>query len=428
MKKMNLKDRNFRMKIIAAFFAFILWAYVMSEVNPEIVRTISNVEVDILNEASLGQNNLIVMDSGEKTITVEVEGRRNNILGINKDDITARIDLRGYREGTNKIPVEIIGASNGEVIDYFPKTIEVNIDKLIEKQMPISIELSGDPVEGYADGEINISPDEVLVKGPKSIVNTVDRVVATVSVDGEGKDFNTSVPMKLLNEDNEEITSLEKEPNTVNVDVSILKLKNVEIEPVIEGHPIVNHQIGEIEVSPKNITIKGPVDIIDDIDVVKTKPIDISYENKNVESEVELELPEGVYVVNDIKPKVIVNIIKEERKTFEFNKEEIEGRNIGENYEFILDQLENDKIEVTIMGLENIIGDIEKEDLEIYLDLNELSTGEYTIDVQVEPIDDIVVEEINPDTLDIIIEEKTPEEDDEENVEENEEETDPADT
>ncbi|MBS4534130.1 hypothetical protein GOQ29_00700 [Clostridium sp. D2Q-14] len=422
MKKIDLTDRNFTMKIVAVFFAFIMWAYVMSEVNPEIVKTISNVDVEILNESSLERDNLMLMELGEKSITVEVKGRRNNILGIGRDDITARIDLRGYREGVNKVPIEITGTSNGEIVNYYPKTIEVNIDKLIEKQMPISVNLSGEPKEGYADGEINISPDEVLVRGPRSIVNKVNKVMATVNIDEIEKDISTSVPMKLLNSDNEEITRLEKEPNTVNVEVSILKLKDVEIEPVIEGAPSDNYQLEDIEVSPKKITIKGSEDVVKDIDVVKTKPINISQENNSVENEVELELPEGVYLASDVKPKVTVNISKEERKTFEFDKEEIEGRNINEDYEFKLNESENgkDKIKITIIGQKNQIKDIEKEDLKVYMDLKDLSVGNHAVGIEVEFPDDIEIEEINPDTLDIIIEENTIEE----NEEEPEEETD----
>jgi len=146
MKKIDLKDRNFTMKIIAAFFAFIMWTYVMSEVNPRIVKEIPNVQVTILNEESLGQNSLSLMGLDDNSITVEVEGRRNDIIGITQKDIIARVDLKGYREGVNKVPIKISEVLNGEIVDYYPKEIAVDIDRIVERQMPISVQLIGNPV------------------------------------------------------------------------------------------------------------------------------------------------------------------------------------------------------------------------------------------------------------------------------------------
>lgn len=414
MKKIDLTDRNFTMKIIAAFFAFIMWMYVMSEVNPKIVKDIPNVKVTILNEESLKRNNLVLMDLEDNTVTVEVEGRRNDVIGISQSDIIAEIDLKGYREGVNKVPVNIKGVLNGEVIDYYPKYLEVSIDRLIEKQMPISVQLIGNPVEGYADGDVEVSPAEVLVKGPKSIVNTVDRVVAAINVEGIKKGFSTSVPMKLLNDDNKEITSLQKEPNTVKVGVGILKLKKVSIEPVIEGEPLVNHKLADVKIKPETITIKGPEDVVAGIDKVKTKPIDIGFENKDIKQKVELDLPEGVYVVDDIKPEISIDISKEVKQTLELKKEDIVVKNMDEKYTFILDETEkeNNIIEVSFTGLEEIVEEIETKDINLYLDLADLSPGEHTVDIEIEDIEGILVDEIKPASLKIIIEDKSdPDED-----------------
>jgi len=262
----------------------------------------------------------------------------------------------------------------------------------------------------------------VLVKGPKSIVNTVDRVLAAVNIEGIKDDISTSVPMKLLNDDNKEITSLKKEPNTVSIDVSILKLKKVSIEPVINGDPLVNHQLTNIKIKPETITIKGPEEVISGIDKVKTMPIDIAYESKNINKAVELDLPEGVYIVDDIKPEISINISKEEKKVLEFEKKEIIGENINEAYNFILDESENENkiIEVSFIGLEEEVKDIKKDDFTLYLDLKDLQPGEHTVDIKIDSPEGILIDGIKPKSLKIIIKDKNDDEEETDPPEEGE--------
>jgi len=420
MKKIDLKNKNFTMKIIAAFFAFIMWTYVMSEVNPRIVKPISNVKVEILNEESLEENNLTLMDISDDTITVEVRGRRNDVINIKPSDITATIDLKGYRSGINKVPIKIPDLYNAEIVDSSPELLTVNIDKLIEKQMPISVELIGDPVEGYAAGEIDVNPSEVLVKGPRSIVNNVDKVRANVNVDGIQNDIKTTVPMKLLNSDGDEISRLEKDPNTVNVEVSILKLKEVSVEPVIKGNPLVNHEITNIEIEPKKVTIKGREDVLKDIETIKTKPIDISYESDDLDKQVELDLPEGIYLVGDKELKINVKISKNEKNTFEFDKNDIKAKNIDERLKFKLAESEDDtNVSISITALEDIMKDLDKNDFELFIDLKDISEGEHTVDIEFNTPEGVILESIDPKTLKIVVEVKDESEGEDEGSEDN---------
>lgn len=407
MKKIDLKNKNFTMKIIAAFFAFIMWTYVMSEVNPRIVKQIPNVKVEILNEESLERNNLTLMDISDDTITVEVRGRRNDVINIKPSDITAKIDLKGYRAGINKVPIKISDLYNAEIVDSSPELLTVNIDKLIEKQMPISVELIGEPIDGYAAGEIDVNPSEVLVKGPRSIVNNVDKVRANVNIDGIQNDIKTTVPMKLLNGDGEEISRLEKDPNTVNVEVSILKLKEVNVEPVIKGNPLVNHEITNIEIEPKKVTIKGREDVLEGVETIKTKPIDISYESDDLDKQVELDLPEGIYLVGDKELKINVKISKNEKNKLEFEKSDIKAKNMDEGLKFKLAESEDDKgISISITALEDIMKDLGKNDFELFIDLKDISEGEHTVDIEVKTPEGVILESIDPKSLKIVVEVK----------------------
>ena len=48
---------------------------------------------------------------------------------------------------------------------------------------------SSQPGKGYEVGSQTASPEKVKITGPKSLVNKIDKVNATVDVDGRTKDF-----------------------------------------------------------------------------------------------------------------------------------------------------------------------------------------------------------------------------------------------
>mgnify|MGYP006278938621 CR=1 FL=1 len=395
MKKINLKNKNLTMKIIAVFFAFILWTYVMSEENPILEKEIPNVEVNILNKDSLKQNDLVLMEPESATITAEIEGRRNDIFKLTQEDIVAQVDLKGYREGVNKVPVKIFNPVNGDIVDYYPKDIAFTIDRIIEKQKPINVKLIGNPKKGYIEDTPKVSPETVLVKGPKSIVNSVERVLATVNIEDTNKNISTSVPMKLIDDENKEITSLSKEPSTVKVEVPILKLKEVKVDPEIIGSPLVDHKVTDISVKPEKVMIKGSEEMVDSMSILKTKPVDISYTTEDLVKKTEFKLPEGVEIVNDIKPEVTVGVNKILTKTFEYNTEDIQLRNISEEYKFEFEE-SDEKVSIIISGIDDVIEEVEKEDINPYIDLSNLDNGKDTVDLEVDIPKDTTLKSISP--------------------------------
>lgn len=49
----RIMDRNGVLKIVSVIIAFILWLYAVSELNPEVTRPLSDIEIEIENEEIL---------------------------------------------------------------------------------------------------------------------------------------------------------------------------------------------------------------------------------------------------------------------------------------------------------------------------------------------------------------------------------------
>src|SRR5687767_10295719 len=89
--------------VVAIILAFSLWAWVTSESDPEITRTISQVQVTARNAPSglevVGQVPMV---------EVRLQGARSRIQPIETGSVTAHIDLGDIESpGTVTLPVEV---------------------------------------------------------------------------------------------------------------------------------------------------------------------------------------------------------------------------------------------------------------------------------------------------------------------------------
>jgi len=113
--------------------ALITWLFVVNEVNPVIIKDVASIPVVLRNEESLESVGLVVAGIDISEIRVQIEGYRNDILNINKNDITAYIDVTGYKEGLNKIPVEIELPAGFNLTDYSPKQILCDLESPVQQ-------------------------------------------------------------------------------------------------------------------------------------------------------------------------------------------------------------------------------------------------------------------------------------------------------
>lgn len=375
------KNKNMTIKILAIFIASILWTYVMSEVNPRTVREFRNIKVTLLNEQYVQQNGLYIMEPREVEVTVRVAGRRSDVFEISAKDIIAQIDLWGYSEGTNRIPVEVKISNKVEILDISPKNIPFTFDGIITKELPVSISTSGDVQNGYTTGVPEARPRTVLIKGPRSWVNSVASVIANVDVSNSINDIVTNVPIKAIDDRGREVRDIEKEPNTIDITVPIYRVKRIPIEPELQGSVLAGHELKGVSVNPLTVQIRGYNENIREVAYLKTSPIDISNLSEATEVEVELILPEGVELLDqNIRPVVSINVEQIIEKTLTFSNDDISFLNINTDLE--IDNVEDiGDVEVTVRGLESNVNTLVKNDIRLYVDLANKEEGEHRLEV-----------------------------------------------
>jgi Uncharacterized protein conserved in bacteria len=399
---MEKRNNNLSLKLATLVVAILLWSYVMSEVNPIIRKEFKNITVNYLNVQSLERQGLVIMSPESAKVNVEITGKKKEVDKVLASNIYAEVDLTGYGEGQVRVPITVKLLNNtADVIvsNISPQEVLFTLEKTITKEITITPETIGEMDEKYVVGDIVSEPETIIIRGPRSWVNEVDRAVATVDVTNKTKDFTDTVPIKLLNSEGEEVVGVEKEPGFAKLTVPILQTKELPVELVIEGDAPENTSITNILLNPSTVKVKGYEQDLNLLENIKTKPVDINQLLDTNMIEVELDLPEGIELVDPtIKVSATYTLEEMIEKTFEIKLSEMKIINLSQDLKLDDESLEK-SVKVTVKGLKNIIDEINKDDLTPTVDLDNLTEGTHQVTLTWPTVDDIVISKVDPETI-----------------------------
>lgn len=395
-------SRNTTPKLVSILFAIVLYIYVMGEVNPEDYISKENVKVNLLNVEELQSSGLVIIDQNDYTVDVRITGKRNELKKISLDDIKISADLRGFPKGVNSIPLDVSKPANIEV-EISPQQIKVRLDKIVQRQKPVEITEKGSPAKNYIIGAKKITPEEILVEGPESRVESVTKVVGEISVEGAKATIRNNIPVRAVDNEGKDVIGVEVKTKNVNVMLPMQKLKNVDIKHVISGKPKEGYKITNIDISPKTVTIKGKEDIIDNINEIFTKVINVDELDSTLVTEVNFVQDKNIEMPYlQALPEVRIEVEKIETKEFTFKANQVSINNLKDVLSTNIGELSDD-IKVKISDVRSVLEEVKRSDLELIIDAEGLDEGIYILDLQLNK--NLIYEniEITPHSIEIEI-------------------------
>ena len=388
-----MKKNDLGAKITVLIIAIFIWSFVMDDVNPEISRTYRNVSVNYSNTSALDRQGLVVMDPESVAVDVKVTGKKSD-FGSDKfsaSNILARVDLSGYSEGQVKIPitVSLVDQPSGiSVSSVEPRESLFTFDKLITKEMPLTIRTTGTLPENYVLGELVSSSRFVSLSGPRTWVNEVDKVVSEVNVNNRISTDRESFTTLLIDEDGNEVRGISKEPNVVEITVPVYRTVTLPIELQTINELPENYSIVDISITPSNIAVRGSEDI-KNLTKIDTEIIDINTLIGNAALEVELDLPQGVSLLNPNQKVTIIYDVEETiTKEFTLAISDLDVLNLDEDLEIDEEDLDRE-ITITLAGYKSVLDQLESEDLRLSIDLIDLTEGRHVVEVKMAEIQGI---------------------------------------
>ena len=403
---MSKEKNDSTLKIFAFIIAVVLWSYVMSEVNPVISKDYKTIDLVYKNVATLDRQGLVIMEPENVTVSVKVSGKKSEMAKFSSEfsseSIKAEVDLKGYGEGQKKVPISVSldQFSNIKIVSFEPREVLFTFDKSITKEKSVTIKTTGDLDPGYVLGDLGTKSQTILLKGPRSWVNEVSEVVAVVDLKNRKQDGSVTVPVRLLDDQGNDVEGVQKEPNVVDVNIPIMRSTKLPIELQMENNLPDDHGLTQVTINPSTIGIKGDKDIFN-LTSIKTKPIDVNDLIGKTEFDVELDLPENVQLLDpNEKVKITFKIEESYTRTFSYRLDELEIKNLA-NYLFIENDSDLRNISIVLKGNKEDIEGMTKEDLSLYIDLNGLEEGVHQVYVNYNLPVGAIAKEIIPQPIEL---------------------------
>lgn len=304
----QLFTKDILAKLLAILIALGLWVFVIGQ-ETKIGVFPANIPIQVRNSPA---NFAAVLDNSYINLKITAPAYKWSRLGA--ESFTAFVDLEGLKEGPNNVEVKVTTTDPAiTVLEKTPAKIKVVIDSIIDKDIPVKVEVEGKPSEDYAVTEnVQASPETIKVTGAKSIVDNLLFVTATVNVDNEDKTVEKNVKLVALDDKNNPIQNLTFFPDYAKITVPIESASNtktVGIKPIIIGEVAKNYWVEKVIADPSTTSILGDKTALDKIDYLETKPIDVTGINGGISNKVKLVIPDNVKLENpdlEINVKVFV--------------------------------------------------------------------------------------------------------------------------
>ena len=215
---------NWTLKIISLSLALLLWTFIMGERRLEVGYPVP-LELQSLPEG------LMVANEVPSLIDVRVSGPRTLLAKVSPNDIRIIVDLADLKPGltTFKRLEERLNIPRGlRVTRLSPSFIDLKLERIKQKLVPIKIILSGEPLAGFKIGKVRVVPDEVIVEGAESELKSVSEVTTEdVDLKGVNEGFSLIVPLV-----HRGTYTHFKDEKTTEIQVEI---EPVEVLPPVEG-------------------------------------------------------------------------------------------------------------------------------------------------------------------------------------------------
>lgn len=405
---MKMGKSDVTAKILTLVIAIFLWSYVMSETDPVQTQEYRNVTVSYTNTAALDRQGLVIMDPEEVKIDVRVTGKRSDFSQFSSSKIYAQVDLSGYSEGQVKIPVTVglLDQSSGiRVINHEPKEVLFTFDRIVSREIPVTMDYQGTLPENYVRGDTVSRPQSILVSGPRTWINEVATAQGVIDLAGMTENRTVSTPIKILNDSGEEVRGLEKDPGFVEVTLSVFRTVDLPVNLITINELPDNYAITDIEISPGTVAVKGD-NSITQLTELRTLEVDINTMLENESIQVELDLPEGVTLLD---PDQVIRVDYQVREvvttTLEFSFEDIEFRNLQGGLE--LEPVgQNQTYTLELTGYDSDMEEISLEDLALFVDLEGYDAGNHEIEISWEEMDNLSIGNLQPPIVQINITEE----------------------
>lgn len=195
---------------------------------------------------------------------------------LNQDNVIVEVDVSKinrageYSRNYNITYPSSLQASNFTEVRRIPSMINITVEDLITKEIPVRVSFQGSAAEGYMLDSATPAYDAITIAGTEEQVQDIESALIIVEDQDLTTGFTRNMEYTLLNASGDpvEAEGIEVEMDTISVTVNIVKYKEVPL--------IVNFTPGggatetnvTWEADPPSIIVSGDENILDSLNQI----------------------------------------------------------------------------------------------------------------------------------------------------------------
>jgi YbbR domain-containing protein len=397
--------KNIRSIFLAFILAVIVWISAVSASNPDVEKTYpAPIPIEII-----GQNpSLVPVGDVAKSVTLSLRAPQSvmdKLIG-NPDLIHVFADLSGLDSGTHQVPLQVqIDARPVKVMKVDQPDLGLTLEPLTSRVVKVELTINGEPAVGYKLGEPEIDPAEVVVSGPRSLMDQITNVISQVNVSNARQNVETSVQPVPVNSRKQPVNGVNLTPDSVQVAVPVTQqggYRDLAVKAVVTGQVASGYRLTNITVTPPVVTAysSDPDQVIALPGFVETQPLDLNNAERNIETRLALVLPKGVVIVGE-QSVLVQATVSPIMSSVTISNKPVELLGLDTRFST---QISPTTVDIILSGPLPLLDQLTTNDVRVFIDLTGLGIGTHQLDPQVEIlIPEISVESVNPTSIEVVI-------------------------
>lgn len=386
-----LKKYEIVTKVLAVLAALVLWLFVMDKENPTREQLFKDIPVQFNGaDGLLNAFNLSVIEGTDATVNVTVSDRSKNINALKKSQIKASVDLTqaGITEaGRYSVSYSIDLPESTMSYTKTPQYIEILVDQIRPKDIPVEIVVNGSAPSGYNYGDAEASQKYITIEGPDKEVASIVTARVTVPADGLTQTLKNSYEYTLINADGQEVHSSHISSSTrlVTVTLPVKMQRAVPLKVAIQGAEGMDESAAKVTLTPQLVTVTGDKSTVGAIEEITVGTIDLADARDGQEWTFTIKPPQGVRIASG-QPTTVKAVLKLDGVGSKiFHVTNITMTDTSEAEEKPTVNLSTQDLAITLKGRNSALADLSASNIvaELTFDSSALEDGTHTLPVSV---------------------------------------------
>ncbi len=389
---------NAPLMLMAFVLATLAWVVAVEDEDPTIERQYSHpIPISVAHRPS----KMVIVGDFEGYTLVTLRAPRSVWDSLTPDDFSATVDLSGLEAGTHQVPVQVtVDAHPSRIIRIEPAQVTLELDYLEEIEVPVQVQVTGNPARGYLRRTTVIEPRRVTVVGPSTYISNVVKAVAQISVQDATDDVEATLPLRLQDKHAAPVPHVTATPSEVHVVIPIALssyYRPLVVKVVPVGQVAPGYRITGISVEPPSVTVFGDPDVIAALPgYIETEPIDVEGARSDVVARPSLHISPTVSIVTEEQPTVRISIEAIQSSLTTVITPQIQGLRPG-----FTATVSPATVEVILNGPLPVLDTLSNDDVRLLIDLFGIEPGTYQIEPQILVPEGVVAQSINPATVQV---------------------------